>query len=299
MSEPIRFEAIPDPAILRGNEEIAYRDPCGHYHDGLFRLWHTEVLGRSGSSTFSVTAVTESRDLITWSEPRILTPKDWKLNYSSPGNVIRFGEWWVLCLQTHPTAEGGSGDATSRVFTMGSTGLETWSEPRLIRVKGPQVPREQMGRMIDPYLIEDKDEPGIWWCFYKQNGASRSWSKVLKTWHYTGRMDAGENVCLLVVDDEYVMFHSPANGVGIKRSPNLQNGTDHGVLTLGQKERPWERGRLTAAHVLDLRSEPAVGKFVMLFHGSTRAGYELQNTHGHSSLGLVWSDDLEHWEWPE
>jgi hypothetical protein len=27
-----------------------------------------------------------------------------------------------------------------------------------------------MGRMIDAYLLADKDEPGKWWCLYKQNG---------------------------------------------------------------------------------------------------------------------------------
>ena len=94
--------------------------------------------------------------------------------------MIRFGERWVLCLQTYPTAEGRFGDEISRVFTMESTDLETWLEPQLIRVKGPRVPREQVGRMIDPYLIENKDKSGFWWCFYKQNGASRSWSKDLK-----------------------------------------------------------------------------------------------------------------------
>lgn len=59
------------------------------------------------------------------------------------------------------------------------------------------------------------------------------------------------------------------------------------------------QGRPTAAHVLDLWGEPAVEEFLMFFRGSTRAGCEIKGSHGHSSLGLVWSDDLEHWEWPE
>ena len=294
----IRFGAIPSPVILSGNEEIAYRDPCGHYHDGIFRVWHTEILGRAGSDWFSVTAMTESRDLITWSDPRVLTPRDRTLNYSSPGNVIRHGGRWVLCLQSYPASRGQPGDETARLFIMESSDLETWSEPELIRVKGPGVAREDMGRMIDPYLIEDKDEPGRWWCFYKQNGASMSWSRDLETWTYVGRIDAGENVCLLVEDNQYVLFHSPANGVGIRRSPDLRTWSDHGLLTLGQQGWPWAQGRLTAGQVLDLRREPAVGKYVMFFHGSTEAGCELQEIHGHASLGLVWSDDLEHWEWP-
>ena len=34
--------------------------------------------------------------------------------------------------------------------------LENWSKPELLRVKGPDVPREKMGRMIDPYLLGKK-----------------------------------------------------------------------------------------------------------------------------------------------
>ena len=181
---------------------------------------------------------------------------------------------------------------------MCSDDLVEWDEPELIAVKGPDVARVDMGRMIDPYLIEDKDEPGKWWCFYKQNGASMSWSTDLERWTYAGRVDAGENVCLLIEEDDYVLFHSPKNGVGIKRSPDLRNWTDHGLLTLGQADWPWAQGRLTAGHVLDLRDEPAVGKYVMFFHGSSPEGCALQETHGHSSLALAWSDDLVAWEWP-
>ena len=59
------------------------------------------------------------------------------------------------------------GDETARVFTVRNTDLVNWSEPELIRVKGPDVPVEEIGRMMAPYLVEDKDVPGRWWCFYK------------------------------------------------------------------------------------------------------------------------------------
>jgi len=59
------------------------------------------------------------------------------------------------------------GDETARVFTVRNTDLVNWSEPELIRVKGPDVPVEEIGRMIAPYLVEDKDVSGRWWCFYK------------------------------------------------------------------------------------------------------------------------------------
>jgi hypothetical protein len=48
---------------------------------------------------------------------------------------------------------------------MRSKDLEMWGAPELLRVKGPDVPQEKMGRMLDDYLLADKDEPGKWWCF--------------------------------------------------------------------------------------------------------------------------------------
>ena len=184
------------------------------------------------------------------------------------------------------------------MFVLRSSDLETWSEPELIRVKGDDVPVDEMGRMIDPYLIEDKDEPGKWWCFYKQNGASMSFSHDLKKWTYFGRVDAGENVCVLVEGDEYVLFHSPKNGVGVKRSRDFQSWTDCGLLTLGQSEWLWAQGRLTAGFVMDLRDEPDVGKYVMFFHGSSPEGTEERETHGHATLALAWSENLIDREWP-
>ena len=294
----IDFTAIPSPVILRGSALQAHRDPCGHYHDGVFRVWHSSIRGAADSSWSAATAVTESRDLITWSEPRDVTPRDRALNYSSPGNVIRFRDRWLMCLQTYPSHDGRPADHTARIFTMVSPDLAAWSEPELLRVKGPEVAREEMGRMIDPYLIEDQAEPGRWWCFYKQNGASRSWSRDLRHWTHAGSVDAGENVCLLAEEGEYTMFHSPANGIGVKRSRDLERWTDHGLLTLGQQEWPWAQGRITAGHVLDLRAEPGIGRYLMFFHGSSPAGCALREVHGHASLGLAWSDDLVHWDWP-
>jgi hypothetical protein len=239
--------------------------------------------------------------LLNWSTPEIITPRDRNLNFGSPGNIIRHGGHWVLCLQTYPRPNGEKyGNATARIWTMHSDDLETWDEPLLLRVKGPDVPREEMGRMIDAYLLGDKDQPGKWWCFYKQRGMSMSWSLDLKTWSYAGRTRAGENACVIVDGDDYVLFHSPSNGIGVKRSADLNQWRDEGVLTLGQKTWPWAQGRLTAGFVLDLRKEPAVGKALMFFHGSDfpesdpRGGFD-----NFASIGLAWSDDLKSWSWPQ
>ena len=32
--------------------------------------------------------------------------------------------------------------------------------------------------------------------------------------------------------------------------------------------------------------------------GSSREGLAMHGAHGHASLGLAWSDDLETWRWP-
>ena len=192
LKPPIDWAAIPPQPFLRGDAYAANRDPAGHYHDGLYRVFHTRVHAESDGIYHSFTAVTESRDLINWSEPTLLTPKDRRLNYSSPGNVIRYGGEWVLCLQTYPMHGDSFGDDTARLFLMRSHDLTHWSEPELIPVKGPDVLEAEMGRMIDPYLLEDKDMPGRWWCFYKQNGASMSYTDDFKTWTYAGRIDCGE-----------------------------------------------------------------------------------------------------------
>lgn len=64
----------------------------------------------------------------------------------------------------------GTGDA--RLSTTRSRDLRNWTTPELLHGKGPDIDEEAMGRMIDPYLLADKDAPGKWWCFYKQNGVS-------------------------------------------------------------------------------------------------------------------------------
>lgn len=296
----INWSAIHEPVFLKGNESVAYRDPAGHYHNGLFRVFHTQVHHEPNGLYYLYTAVTKSRDLIHWTQPEILTPKDQILNFSSPGNIIRYEDKWLLCLQTYPTPKNQPcGDKTARIFTMSSDDLEKWNKPQIMMVKGKDVPVNEMGRMIDPYLVKDTDDVDKWWCFYKQNGASISYTYDFKIWTYFGRVNAGENACVLVDNKEYILIHSPGNGIGIKRSKDLVNWTDHGVLTLGQDKWAWAAGRLTAGHILDLRDQPGIGKYVMFFHGSVSREIEDRETHGHASLAIAWSDDLINWNWPE
>lgn len=180
------LNTLDSPIIFKGNDSNVYRDLAVLYHDQLFNLFFTLVKIESDGKVYSYTAMSSSADLKNWSEKKILTPRDQNLDFSSPGNVIWFNGEWILCLQTYPRPDYyikemprfGTGDA--RLFIMRSRNLKSWSAPELVRVKGPQVSEEKMGRMIDPYLLEDKDEKGKWWCFYKQNGVSLSYTKDFK-----------------------------------------------------------------------------------------------------------------------
>ncbi len=297
---PIALTGLVSPVIFRGDATHAYRDPTALFHAGWFHLYLTLVEIEADGRPYSYLASSRSRDLQQWSEPTRLTPRDQRLNFGSPGNIIRFADRWVLCLQTYPRPNGEPyGNDTARLWTMRSDDLITWDQPELLRVKGADVPQEAMGRMIDPFLIESAQEPGRWWCFFKQNGMSRSWSRDLKSWTFVGSMPAGENACVIRDGPEYVLFHSPRNGIGTKRSTDLQTWKDAGVTTLGQAGWTWAAGRLTAGFVCDLRREPHVGKALMFFHGSEfpekdrRGGFD-----NHASIGLAWSTDLRTWEWP-
>ena len=294
----VDLNAIPDVRIFRGDATVTYRDPAVWYEDGVFHLFFTYGRVEDGNRSYSYVAQSESRDLIHWTAPRILTPRGQELNYSSPGNVVVDGEDRILCVQTYPTPGATTNkivyaDQTARLFTMRTRDWKTWSAPELLRVKGDDVPREQMGRMIDPYLLRDRDDPGLWRCFYKQNGVSFSTSRDLVHWTFVGKADAGENVCVLLKDNRYVMFHSPKNGIGVKTSDNAVDWTDEGpLLTLGQKDWPWASGRITAGAVIDCRRVPGVGKYLMFFHASSPIDF------APASLGLAWSDDLKTWTWP-
>lgn len=298
----IDFQQIPLPQILPSTPENNYRDPAALYYGGTFHLWFTVNQPRmGGKSMVSFLGTTRSKDLIHWEPVKLLTPEDPALNYSSPGNVIRFQDEWLLCLQTYPICgEGFVGDQTARLLIMRSQDLEHWSEPELLRVKGPDIPTKEMGRMIDPYMLEDKDKPGKWWCFYKQNGVSMSYTYDFETWTFHGHTRCGENVSVLVKDEEYIIMHSPgADGMGLLASRDLTHFRDYipGKIRLGYGVWPWATARLTAGTVFELTDYPEMGKYVMFYHGSRKMDGVHENI-SQCSLGIAWSDDLVHWEWP-
>lgn len=261
-----------DPRIFRGDAKTAYRDPAAVWHDGTCHLYFTLVETDPDKTVHSFVAQSESKDLISWTPPVKITPKS-VLDYSSPGNVVRDGDEWVICYQSYPRPGNRDdgvvryGDATARLFTARSKDLRNWSAPELLRVKGPAVTEKDMGRMIDPFLV--RDDKGIWWCFYKQNGASISRSSDLKTWEYVGHTEAGENVCVIKDGPRWLMMHSPSTGMGIKSSTDLIHWkAEPELITLDQEKWDWARGRLTAGFLLDAHNVPGRKDWLLFFHGS-------------------------------
>lgn len=295
---------LESPIILKGDSLTAYRDPAVLFHNNRIYLFFT-VVEIIGDSVYSYTAQSESDDLIDWSSPRRITKLSQNDNFSSPGNVIRFKDEWIMCLQSYPRPNYTKdempryGNKDSRLYIIRSNDLITWTEPELLKVKG-NVPFDEMGRMIDPYLIEDKDEPGKWWCFYKQNGVSMSYSYDLKNWTFFGFTESGENVCVLTENNEYILFHSPKNGIGIRKSRNLQNWVDWGdTLRLGQDKWDWAKGRITAGTVVNMNEVEGINNYLMFYHGSGPKTEKEGDFDINSSIGIAWSKNLIDWYYPK
>ncbi len=294
----LNLQYLSSPVILKGDDKTAYRDPTVLYENGVFYLFCTMVETEPDGSVYLYTATLKSSDLVNWTLPVKLTLRDKSKNFSSPGNIIRHHDKWVLCLQTYCRENGEKyGNGNCRLYVMESTDLENWNEPRLLRVKGDHVPDHEMGRMIDPYLLEDKDEVGKWWCFYKQNGVSMSSSYDLQHWEYAGHTESGENVCVIKVDGQYTMFHSPQNGIGVLKSKDMKTWVPGGdLITLGQRQWPWAQGRLTAGFVLDCTDVEGINQYLLFFHGT---GPENEDVifDTHACIGIAWSNDLKEWNW--
>ena len=65
-------------------------------------MFYSHVRREPGERYYCQLAVTKSTDLVTWTEPEPFTPEDLNLNYCGPGNIIRYGDQWLLCAATYP-----------------------------------------------------------------------------------------------------------------------------------------------------------------------------------------------------
>ena len=289
------LDSLNSSLLIKGDSCHAYRDPAVVYKDGVFKLYFTLVETEQDGEVYMYVAHTETKDLKSFSPIRKLTIRDKRFNFSSPGNIVFHNGKYKMCLQTYCRENGEKyGNGRSRIFLMESDDLKNWSEPYPMLVKG-DTPIEKLGRMIDPYVIYD-EKNSLWNCFFKQNGISRAVSYDLKNFEYKGSFSGGENVSILKTGDCYMMFHSPKNGIGIKKSMDLQNWDDvEGLLTFGQKDWIWAQGRLTAGAVIEIEDN---GKplYLMFFHGS---GPEDESVifDTHACIGAAWSFNLQNWIW--
>lgn len=271
--------------IFEQNKKYSYRDPAAYIENGVIYLFFTLVENAEDRQYFYV-AVSKSTDFINWTKPETLTEKNNLKNYSSPGNVIVYNGEYYLCLQTYPRKDGQIyGNENSRIFTMKSKDLLNWEKPVLLKVKG-DISGCDMGRMIDPYLLDDSNK---FICFFKQNGVSFSTSEDLVNWQFQGFADCGENVCVLKEKDEYLIFNSPENGINIMSTKDFKSFENITTLYLNQQNKPWAKDRITAGFVIDASSISPY-KYAMFYHGDNEDDYLFG-----ASLAVAFSDDLATW----
>ena len=284
--------------LLDREPDVSVRDPALVLHEGVFRCFHTAVERRAGRHVLFLD-VSTSRDLAQWTDPVRLTTSP--LGFSSPGNVIRVADKWVLCVQSYPIPPGEVyGSEASRLWLMESDDLVNWSPPRPIAEQGCQGSWTDSPRQIDPYLVA---HDGKYWCFYKTSGClGLLVSDELQQWR-EARPDAPvlsgedtpdgatvENPCVVRDGGTFVLLFAPCRtgrGIGVARSDDLLSWKD--VRYLDFPRLPWADGGPTAAMVLDMRAE--LGQWLMVFHGERTGPHR-------AAMGIAWSDDLEHWRCP-
>lgn len=273
--------------LFHGNDRFAYRDPTCCEHGGTYYLFFT-VSEKDGGYIYNRIGMSKSASLRAWSEPVLLTEKDYWLNYCSPGNVIERDGEFILCFNSYPMpfpfAERSAADETARLFTMRTQDFVHFTQPELLNPK-TGTPVGEIGRMIDPYIIECADGYRV---FFKQNGVSVSRSSDLRSWEFIGNTIGGENACVLKQGDEYLLIHSPQNGIAFSRSKDLSGWEESHITMLRQDRWEWAEGRVTAGFAMDA-PEGMEHKYMMFFHGSRNVYPE---THGNASLAMVYTDDF-------
>jgi len=206
--------------------------------------------------------------------------------------VIPVGNRYLLCVSSYPLpkpfAEQCYADETARLYWMETEDFITFSKPEKLFPKGDG---EDEGRMIDPFLFTDKDDPSRYLLLFKQKGISLSESYDLEHWSYLGRADGGENACILEENGAYLLLHSPHNGIGVKTTLDLLHWEDRGTVLPPETNEDWAKGRLTAAFAMKNEDPSVPYRYLVFFHGS-RADTSPE-THGNASLALYYTNDFQ------
>lgn len=277
--------------------EIWMRDPAVIFWDGNYHCFYTHIdRNRAARRGWQLAlARITSPDLRRWSKPEILL--DSPLGFSSPGNVIRTEEGFVLCLQSYPINPGEVyGNQDCRLWLMKSRDLLTFESPVMVSENGCMAEWAETRRQIDPYLVSRE---AAYYMLYKTDGClgllksedlmrfEEVSALPLIASSQTPDHSTVENPCVIRVGNGYRMFFAPCRkgrGIGTAESQDLVHW--EGIRYLDFPEVPWAAGGPTAPMVLDDRSRS--GKWLMFFHGDT------EGEHG-GALGMAYSDDLENW----
>lgn len=274
--------------IFRGNGKYAYRDPACYFYNGDCHLFFT-ISEKDDEYMYNRIGHSYSSDLVHWSEPRAITVRDRTLNFSSPGNVIRCGDRYIICLCSYPMPkpfdECAFADDTARLFTIETKDFKSFGLPKLLNPKG-DILTKNLGRMIDPYIIK---KGKFYYLFFKQNGISLSKSEDFVRWEFVGNAEGGENVCVTEFCGKHLLIHSPENGIAFSTSEDFEQWTEYSYTTLKQSEWEWANGRITAAFACEL-PEKSSYKYIMFFHGSTDVYPE---THGNATLAAAFTNDFK------
>ena len=280
------------PIIFKGSETIAYRDPTCIFVDNTYHLFFT-ISQKENGYMYNYVAHSESKDLIHFSTPILITEKDNTKNFCSPGNVIRADGEYLICVTSYPMprrfSEMHYADETARLFFIKTKDFVTFSKPEKIHAKGIDCTDE--GRMIDPYVLQVSEAPRRYLLFFKQNGVSISESNDLKHWTYLRHVDGGENACILQEGNQYHLIHSPQNGIGHKITEDFLTWTDLGVCLPKESQQDWANGRLTAAFAMKNENKDIPYQYLVFFHGSRKES--IPETHGSASLALYYTHDFE------
>lgn len=270
--------------ILKGDSEKAFRDPACFYHNGVYHLFYTLSRKKNGYM-YNRVAKSESRDLKNWSEPEFLTKEDNLLNFCSPGNILKVNDEFIMCVSSYPMPlpfeEVCAANDNARLFIMRSRDLKTWSEPEKIHISGEMSKGK---RKIDPFIIEDKDISGKYHLFFKLDGKiNRAVSNGdLFNWEYVSDVIEGENPCIVVENDKYMMFYSPTHGIEKLESDDLCSWKEKGKVNFDDETLEWATGRITAGFMMNMHHD---GKKALFFHSSVLGAFP--ETHGDASIGLI------------
>ena len=280
-------------------DKVWVRDPAILWMGDRLRCFHTAAGKRAGGGYSLFVDYADTSDLVHWTAAVRLFGDEPVLNFSSPGNVFRVGDEWVMCVQSYPIDPGEIyGSDASRLWLTRSRDLANWSRPVMIAPEGCRGRWAKSPRQIDPYVVE---HDGKFWCFYKADGCigliasddlanwdEASMDRPVLSRDQTPDGKTVENPCVIRDDaGRFVMFFAPCRtgrGIGYTVSDDLLSWRD--VQYLDFPVLAWAAGGPTAAMVIDLR--PVVGSWLMAFHG------DRDRPHG-AALGMAFSDDLVHW----